>query len=59
MQDLVELVDIVAALEEGPSSEEFGKDAAYGPDVDWKGEYVVSNGDIVPSKGWVDILALV
>jgi hypothetical protein len=34
VQDLVELVDVVAALEEGLAAEEFGEDAAYGPDVD-------------------------
>jgi hypothetical protein len=34
VEDLVELVDVVAAFEEGFSAEEFGEDAAYGPDVD-------------------------
>jgi hypothetical protein len=34
VQDLVELVDVVAAFEEGLATEEFGEDAAYGPDVD-------------------------
>jgi hypothetical protein len=36
VQDLVELVDVVAALEEGLAAEEFCKNAAYGPDIDWK-----------------------
>ena len=36
MQDLVELVDVVTALEEGLAAEEFSEDASYGPDVDWK-----------------------
>jgi hypothetical protein len=36
VQDLVELVDIVAAFEEGAAAEEFGQDAAYRPDVDWR-----------------------
>jgi hypothetical protein len=34
VQDLVELVDVVAALEEGAPAEKLGEDAAYGPDVD-------------------------
>ncbi len=34
VQDLVELVDVVAAFEEGFAAEELGEDAAYGPDVD-------------------------
>ena len=34
VQDLVELVDVVAALEEGAAAEELGEDAADGPDVD-------------------------
>jgi hypothetical protein len=34
MQNLVELVDVVPAFEEGTPAEEFGQDAAYGPDVD-------------------------
>ena len=34
MQDLGELVDVVAAFEEGFAAEEFGEDAADGPDVD-------------------------
>jgi hypothetical protein len=29
VQDLVQLVDVVAALEEGAAAEEFGEDAAY------------------------------
>lgn len=33
VQDLVQLVDVVATLEEGPAAEELGKDAAHGPDV--------------------------
>lgn len=37
VQDLVELVDVVAALEEGAPAEELGQDAADGPDVDWTG----------------------
>jgi hypothetical protein len=35
VEDLVELVDVVAALEEGAAAEELGEDAADGPDVDW------------------------
>lgn len=34
MQNLVQLVDVVAAFEEGLAAEELGEDAAYGPDVD-------------------------
>jgi hypothetical protein len=34
VQDLVELVDVVAALEDGLAAEQLGKDAADGPDVD-------------------------
>jgi hypothetical protein len=34
MQDLVELVDVVTALEEGPAAEELGQNAAYGPYID-------------------------
>jgi hypothetical protein len=33
---LVELIDVVATLEEGLAAEEFGENAAHGPDVDWK-----------------------
>ena len=35
VQDLVELVDVVAALEEGLAAQQFGEDTAYRPDVDW------------------------
>lgn len=31
VKDLVELVDVVAALEEGAAAEELGEDTAYGP----------------------------
>ncbi len=34
VQDLVELVDIVAALEEGAAAEELGEDAPDRPDID-------------------------
>jgi hypothetical protein len=34
VEDLVELVDVVTAFEEGFSTEKFGENAAYGPDVD-------------------------
>jgi hypothetical protein len=34
VEDLVELVDVVPALEEWPAAEELGKDATDGPDVD-------------------------
>ena len=34
VQDLVELVDVVAAFEEGLAAQEFSEDAAHGPDVD-------------------------
>lgn len=33
VQDLVQLVDVVATLEEGSTAEELGKDAAHGPDI--------------------------
>ncbi len=36
VQDLVQLVDVVAAFEEGLSAQELGQDATDGPDVDWK-----------------------
>jgi len=38
VEDLVQLVDVVTALEERPAAEELGEDAADGPDVDWAGE---------------------
>jgi len=44
VQDLVELVDVVATFEEGLSSEEFGEDASNGPDVDWRRRLVVVTG---------------
>jgi hypothetical protein len=34
VQDLVELIDVVAAFEERLPAEELGEDAAYRPDVD-------------------------
>jgi hypothetical protein len=34
VEDLVELVDVVAALEEGAAAEQLGEDAAYRPDID-------------------------
>jgi hypothetical protein len=34
---LVELVDVVAALEEGAAAEEFGEDTADGPHVNYRG----------------------
>jgi len=37
VENLVELVNVVAPFEEGLSAQEFGEDAAYGPDVDWVG----------------------
>lgn len=37
VQDLVELVDVVAALEEGAAAEEFGEDTADGPHVNYRG----------------------
>ena len=45
MQDLVELVDVVAAFEEGFAAEQFGEDAAYGPDVDCGGGLVRVDGE--------------
>jgi hypothetical protein len=36
VQDLVQLVDVVAAFEEGLAAEQFGEDAADGPDVDFE-----------------------
>lgn len=35
VQDLVQLIDVVAALEEGTSTEKLGKDTAHGPDVNY------------------------
>lgn len=35
MQDLVQLVDVVTALEEGLTTEELGQDTADRPDVNW------------------------
>ena len=37
VQDLVQLVDIVAALEEGLAAEEFSQNATYRPDIDCAG----------------------
>jgi hypothetical protein len=34
VQNLVELIDVVAAFEERLATEELGEDTAYGPDVD-------------------------
>jgi len=34
VQDLVQLVDVVPAFEEGLAAEQLGEDAADGPDVD-------------------------
>jgi hypothetical protein len=34
VQNLVQLIDVVTALEEGLAAEEFSKNTAYGPDVD-------------------------
>lgn len=36
VQDLVQLVDVVAALEEWFAAEQLGENAAYGPDVDYR-----------------------
>ena len=36
VQDLVELVDVVTAFEEGTAAKEFGKDAANRPDIDYR-----------------------
>jgi hypothetical protein len=35
VQDLIQLVDIVTALEEGSATEELGEDTAHGPDVNY------------------------
>jgi hypothetical protein len=40
VQDLVELVDVVAAFEEGTATEQLGEDAADGPDIDCPGASV-------------------
>lgn len=56
VQDLVELVDVVAALEEGAAAEELGEDAADRPDVDWSG---VSGLRREGRRGRGDSLALV
>lgn len=37
VQDLIQLVDIVTALEEGSAAEELGENAAHGPDVNCTG----------------------
>jgi hypothetical protein len=37
VQDLVELIDVVAALEEGFAAEKLGENAADGPDIDLGG----------------------
>jgi hypothetical protein len=34
VQNLVKLVDVVTALEEGLAAEKFGENTAYGPNVD-------------------------
>lgn len=41
VQDLIELVDVVAALEEGTATEEFGEDTAHGPDVDCENKNIL------------------
>jgi hypothetical protein len=35
MKDLVELVDIISALEEWTASKQLGKNAAYRPNIDY------------------------
>lgn len=54
MEDLVQLVDVVAAFEEGFAAEEFSEDTAYGPDVDLE---MISL--VVPKSIKVHVLALV
>jgi len=36
VENLIELIDIVTTLEEGPSAEQFRKDTANRPDVNYK-----------------------
>jgi hypothetical protein len=43
VQDLIQLVDIVTALEEGSATEELGEDTAHGPDVNYTCEV---NGEL-------------
>jgi hypothetical protein len=35
VQDLVQLIDVVAALEEGTTAEELGQDTAHRPDINY------------------------
>jgi hypothetical protein len=59
VQDLVELVDVVAAFEEGLAAEEFGEDAAYGPDVDWDVVSFSRDFDVADADEGKNVLALV
>lgn len=36
MENLVKLVDIVTALEEGPATQQLGQNATHGPNIDWE-----------------------
>jgi hypothetical protein len=44
VEDLVQLVDVVAALEEGTAAEELGEDTADGPDVNCVDLLALSGG---------------
>jgi len=53
VEDLVELVDVVAAFEEWLAAEKLGEDTTNGPDVDWEGLVVLRGG--MQNEEWVSV----
>jgi hypothetical protein len=58
VQNLVQLVDIVAALEEWPTTEKFGQNTADGPNINYNA-FVRKSGNAALKEATDDILALV
>ena len=56
MEDLVELIDVVATLEERTTTKKLSENTANGPNVDWKW---VSPLEAVPAQVKGYLLALV
>jgi hypothetical protein len=57
VKNLVELVDVITALEEGLAAEKLGENAADGPDIDLDGSLVTKIEHV--SFGARNLLALV
>jgi hypothetical protein len=57
VENLVQLIDVVAALEEGTAAEKLGEDTADGPDVNCVSGLVLSGGGKLVGHWYV--LALV